>query len=769
MSVAIHEVRVARFRGFREPVTVRLNGRGLVLLGDNGSGKTSLVQAIQYGLTGDVPALSKRTQRVSLKRHLGHVQADGEPEVVVVLRAGGKEQEVGPLTDVDALPEPFRSYVATIRSQQFVLRRSHVLELVEAQDRDRYKALAPFLGVDGFTPVEAVCRRAAEKARRAHEAASARRDRAWRDLTQGMEASTEPEVLAWLQARAASLEVALPDSLGEAVDALASLEEDTALQHRDVVRGFLLSLRPLLDGGLDVTALATTLRQARSFDAMEAVRYEEVLDRGIRWLLEEESPHCPLCEQGIHREQVVQRARERLDAAAAAVDARRSLDQALTMRRGRLQHLTQVLKELEPRFLNGEGPLARLVDAATTWASRAKDALASDRTTLDIERLTDLDARASTLRQAVDDLLQALPSDPRGQRVSELTVVRERARAWLELGPALARARATAHRAERLHELAEQARRDAAQEVLASTADDVTSIYGAFHDHDEEELSVRVEIRDAVKGSAKLLIDFLERAGEDPRGLLSEGHLDTLGLALFFALARRARLPVLVLDDVLGTIDTAHRERVVRWLMTHVARDHQLLVTTHSRQWWEWLRHLQRVEGVQSRFRHLEVLASEGGVASLTDIPTRLEEVALAVAEGAKPEQIGRLAGSVLEAELREVRVAWRLAIEARPGERYTIGDIWPTLEKKLRKTRSSFKARADEHRARIEGLAPIRNWSTHPNDWSDLTRADSEAFAAAVKGLVDAMMCPDCQRRLVLHSSGAVLCPRHCPGGVFA
>lgn len=770
MTVTIQEVRIARFRGFRELVVVRLDGRGLVLLGDNGSGKSSLVEAIQYGLTGDVPSLSQRGQRVSLKRHGRHVKAAGEPQVVVVLEAGGRTVEVNPGTDVGALDEPFRSFVVAARTRQFLLRRSHVLQLVEAQDRDRYGALAPFLGVAAFSPVEEACADASRRAQRAlrTEEAEVRRRREAVEKATGVR--TESEVLAWMRDRAAALDRSLPESLGQALDALDGIETDPSFRRRDLLRSRLDSLRAFLDAGLGAPRIVELLENARTFDETEELRYEAVLQKGIRWLLDVEAARCPLCEQEIDAAAVVRRARARLARAEEALGARRSLMAVLEDGRSRLKSVLDGIDRMQPELLaelpGAERPLADL----RAWVDGVRALLQKPRTELDASQLATLDDAAAAHAVSLQQLVEQLNSDPMGAAASQLVQVRDLVRRWQEAREPEGRARDLARRAQRLHELAKQARREAAQEVLEATADDVTAIYQAFHDG-EDGLAVRVEIREKVSGSAKLLVDFLDQVDEDPRGLLSEGHLDTLGLALFFALARRGDGPkLLVLDDVLGTIDTTHRERVVRWLMDQVARDHQLIVTTHSRQWWEWLRHLQRVEGVDNRFRHLEVLASDGGVAGLVDVQTRIEELDQALSHAANPERIGRLAGAVLEAELREIRVAWRLAVPARPDERYTIGDIWPVLNKKLTKgrLRESFTTQIEAHRDRIDGLAPIRNWSAHPNDWSDLTRGSADAFAVAAKGLVQAFACAECGRRLVLETSGAVMCPKHCPSGVF-
>lgn len=755
MSVSIRRVRVAGFRGIGEPVEIDLEGRGMILMGDNGAGKSSLLEAIEYGLTGGVASLAGRTQRISVKRHAPHVGAARPAEVVLVLEGpGGITQEVGPETTLDTLDEPFRSFVRAARGRQFLLRRAHVLELIEAQDRDRYEALAPFLGVQGFGPVERRLQAVRQKAEERVRTQEGELDVAEGRVAQRVGSAEPDAVWAWLEARAARVGIGLPADLAELPGTLAQRPEPTGqgLAERRVGIERLIEALPTVD---KLERLEALLAAARDWDGAETVRYEVVLEQGIRWLWEGDGAQCPLCESRIAREAVVARARDRLREASSAVAARKAADEARQAVLGRLRGITS--ERARP---------AGIDEALVTAIER----LSGERRALAADVVTQVGAALAGVREQLAAARAALPAvDDGGDAVADLLWAAEAVPAWEAARRHHAVLVAVAARAGRLAAHAVDARRKAAQEVLAATAADVTQIYGAFHEG-EAALRVSLEMKEHGSGSAKVLVDVLEQAGEDPRGLLSEGHLDTLGLAMFFALHRHPghTLGLLMLDDVLGTIDTGHRERVVRWLMREIAPHRQLIVTTHSRQWWEWLIELQRTEGVEDRFRHHEVVRDAGGVASLVDVQTRLERLRAAVEGSADPIQIGQLAGHILEAELREIRIAWRLAVSARPGERYTIGDLWGATNKKLKSgVCAGFVERVGRAREVIDGMKVIRNWATHANDWTDLRRGEVERFAEAVEDLVAAMKCTECGRRLVLQGK-AVMCPKSHGAGSY-
>ena len=96
---------------------------------------------------------------------------------------------------------------------------------------------------------------------------------------------------------------------------------------------------------------------------------------------------------------------------------------------------------------------------------------------------------------------------------------------------------------------------------------------------------------------------LLSQASCDPRAFLSEGHLDSLGLCLFLATVRTFNTPgtLLVLDDVLTSIDKDHRHRVAELLLEEFG-DFQLVLTTHDEHWFGILQSKAQARGDQGQW-----------------------------------------------------------------------------------------------------------------------------------------------------------------------
>jgi len=140
------------FRGIRE-ATLELNGRSLVLLGENGTGKSSFVDALEYLYAGKVSHL-EGTQGLSTTRHAPHIQKTPEPTLVEIefQEPEGKASRVfGGLAKV---PANLKDHIALGARGAFILRRKNLLDFILAQPATRYEQLAAIIGISDLGRTE---------------------------------------------------------------------------------------------------------------------------------------------------------------------------------------------------------------------------------------------------------------------------------------------------------------------------------------------------------------------------------------------------------------------------------------------------------------------------------------------------------------------------------------------------------------------------------------------------------------------------------------
>lgn len=106
MRAAIQRVVVAGFRGILCELTVDLDGRSLLLRGDNGSGKSSVAQAIRWALTGTPTGHGTGLPEEFVRHRL--LAADESPRVTIELSNGGRIDIRGSQPEADDEGAAFR-------------------------------------------------------------------------------------------------------------------------------------------------------------------------------------------------------------------------------------------------------------------------------------------------------------------------------------------------------------------------------------------------------------------------------------------------------------------------------------------------------------------------------------------------------------------------------------------------------------------------------------------------------------------------------------
>jgi predicted ATP-dependent endonuclease of OLD family len=78
--IKVDKIIIEEFRGIRN-LSLHLNGTNYAICGTNGTGKSGIVDALEFGLTGSISRLSgKATGGITVKDHAPHVDCRQKPE-----------------------------------------------------------------------------------------------------------------------------------------------------------------------------------------------------------------------------------------------------------------------------------------------------------------------------------------------------------------------------------------------------------------------------------------------------------------------------------------------------------------------------------------------------------------------------------------------------------------------------------------------------------------------------------------------------------------
>jgi energy-coupling factor transporter ATP-binding protein EcfA2 len=742
---SIDKARITAVRGIRAELTLDLGGRHLLLRGDNGSGKSSIAQALQWALIGALSsstALPPEFQRHKLEGDHSACQVilDLLPKGRIVMK-GGKLDEAA--TDADG-----HAYVeACVRSNPF-LRRDELLGILSDSPGDRFRYFEGFLDQDRVDRMLAALAPLAKQHEVAAKDAESARVRLLASAMTHLPGAQPPaqgvgDLISRLVALATSLGFAANDGAG--FDALAPLREAlgstiakaAGAARRDELGRALERMRTLVPPD-HPRSILTPLHEAeqRAAETDLAALLEDALE------VVDKRPSlecCPLCEQPVDAADLAARLRTRM---AFLVEVRDLKAGATDLGRGWQDFLVS-LDGLE-RIANGE-PATR-------------SSYPSGRALLDQLDQSGGDTLAARVLQRIEALRLALTTEhdsiPNELRAAEIEKLAAGIDATLATRAALERSEAeharhtTAARHLRAVEKAVgDARKDVAADILKSIGALVATYYERIHPRDaadEVTGAPRIKVKRHGAGTAHVFGLFNEEEIADPRLVYSDGHLDTVGICIFLALRKRAegKAKLLVLDDIVLSIDMGHAHRLID-LLSDEFGDHQIILLSHN----ELLMRICRERFSNARRLEIHSWTLERGPRIVGHV-SGIERLRTQLDESGSAGTVANAMGPVIDDLLKAACPAFEVSIPSTRTRGLTIDERWGPLKKKLVETAKA--GAVPDLTAILEKIGSpsfFRNaLGAHSNDWAlDATLGQLQRVAAGVLELVGALQCATC------------------------
>lgn len=739
----IAKVRIKGIRGIRDEVTLDLGGKSLLLRGDNGTGKSSIVQAIRWAVTGAPTGANTD----SLPPEVCHHRLDEDlsnTRVEIELLPSGRIVFDGGKRDETATDAAGRAYIdACVRSNPF-LRRDELVGLLTAKPGDRFKYLERFLD---RAPVDALLTAIATKLK-AHdskidEATRVKETKLAQLCEDGSPPTSVDDVVQRLCAEGRRLSYAADEKRG--YDSLVDLRAaigDTRLNTSASAR------RTKLGAGIEKAAvlvppdhprsvldpLGEAERKASEADLVELLSHAaEIVE--ARATLES----CPVCEQEVDREDLASRLRARI---AVLDDVRRLGEDADALGDEwrafliSLEELEQLAKDVKREATALNSGRALVEELAGRGESLSSDVL----------------ARLETLRKELRAAHDAIPDDVRAAAIGELGKALDAAlaaRKTIESADeTIAQHVAAADRLRAVQKAVADARKDVAEEIHAEIEGLVASFYERIHppsEPDEVTGAPRIKVKRHGAGTAHLRGVFNKQEIEDPRLLYSDGHLDTVGICIFLALHKKASAgpKLLVLDDIVLSIDLGHSERLLR-LVRDEFKDHQVLILSHN----ERFMHMSR--RILHEAKNLTIVrwTLEHGPRLGSHVPAA-EKLRKAFDESGSPQDLAHAMIPLLDSLLDQASRGLEVKVPLTRGRGLSVEEYWGPLKKKIQDlTRAGHLPDLTSVLEQVGTPSFFRNaLGAHLNAWA--LETELREVQRVVRGLLalsDALTCKACQ-----------------------
>jgi hypothetical protein len=732
-------------RGIRSAFSLPLGGESLILRGDNGTGKSSIVQALAWALTGSATGPSSCALPMEFLRHRLS-KSDDEARVTIELLPHGRIELTGGRWTADAAGDAYRA--ACARANPF-FRRDDIHGVLKDTPADRFKYLETFLDLG---QIEAACK--ALGARLKIRGDDTKQLRAARDGAVASTTARLPPDRACLKSAQEILDAyaawARRLGMGDAMSGTWSDVAGSCAQRSGRGRSVeLAGRRRRLDAALEraehlvppdhPTARLNALRDAerRAQEAPVLPLLEQAL-HFVRANGHEET--CPVCEQPVDRAALAENLRVRVAKLAELGDLERRALTLASAWRDFLDDLDVLEREAVP------------VETEPTLGATGR-ALLEELEGTDALSLSVL-SRIQELRSNLAREVASIPTDGETAALDALAnALAAVAPDLARLGPleeAVAEAEAADQKLRAVEKAMSAARKDAATKMIRDIGALVDRFYGAIHppgEPDEVTGPPAIHVQRHAGGTARLRGQFDGQEIEDPQLAYSDGHLDTVGLCIFLALRRAradrdgARDPhLIVFDDVVMSIDMNHAGRVAELLRDEFS-DHQILLFSHNELF------LRICRGPLSAARRLDInrWTLEDGPRLVGHI-TKADTLRRAIDETGSAEAVATAMRGVFDDFLYEATLAYRVAIPA--GGELTVSDYWGPLKKKLRElAKHHIVPDVEGALARIAEPGFFRNaLGAHLNTWAlEAGFAQVQCVAEGVLELVAALQCAAC------------------------
>ena len=783
-TITIHE-----FRGIRD-LELKPNGTNFAACGPNGTGKSGIVDAIEFGLTGKISRLSgKGTGDLSVAKHGPHVDFRDKPgeawvELTVSIPAlGGKKavirrtvKGVNAPTITPADADVLAALETVKRHPEFVLSRRELIRYVISEPGDRATEVQALLRLSDVGKLRGVLQKIDNACRNALAPLERAETEATKQLTTALGVTQ--------LTKAAVLEVVNPHRQALGLAPFTDLTPATPLTDGLATTGSGATPQPLpkAQAASDLTAAKAALA-ALAVDPfvatadgliprLEALAADPAAAAGVKReaLLRSaldlyDGEQCPTCDTPYGPDAFVSHLKEKLAHLKDVADQRGTLTKDMEPLLTAIHAAGTSLATIIPYGAQLQPPVDSkpLADFKQVLVGRYQQlqALVPLEDTRAVLAVTYEVATLTPTLNALGDAINALP-EPTAQDAARqfLTIAEERLIQLRAARQAHAVGKEKSTKAARVHAVFNAETTKALEAIYTQVQDRFSEFYRELNKDDESAFTAKLI---PSLGKLGFDVDFYGRGQFPPGAYHSEGHQDGMGLCLYLALMSHLLgdgFTIAVLDDVLMSVDKGHRREVCALLKASFPNT-QFIFTTHDD---VWLRHM-RSEGIitDKNVAHFKTWSVDTGPTEWTH-DTVWDEIDAQLADNNVSGASGTLR-RYLEYFAGEASHRLRGKVEYRGDGQFMLGDLLPgalsAMGEGLKKAKAaanswSQKDILDTVAQRESIFAAARqsanadqwqlNAAVHYNPWADLSKADFMPVAAAYKALVEQYSCQVCK-----------------------
>ncbi len=786
MATKINNITIKGIRGAKDNLELPLNGKSILLYGDNGTGKSSISDSIEWFYTNRVSHLSSNSE-IDLKDALRNSALDtdavSEVNISFIKETNldcsktlfNKRDKL--TTDFSNTSDVFKQYLDDSKEENLLLRYQYLTNFIDDTKGDKLKYLSDIIGFSEVTKKKEVLKKShgfieTEIKNQNFEA----------------QTNTQKQVLIEKLGAAISQEENLFEKINEKIKPLKTGIEVKKIEDIDKV---LLHLKNSTNNKLNKelafleksNTVLNTLKSEIDFIDAEYIKYydefeviandvESIMQTFLGELLKtgdavlskkyHKDESCPLCLQPKNIEELRTEIANRLKDIEESSKKKASFDKAKqlvnTITVERIKRLDTVLSEnlitvdesklIKTGFVALKEKIAEYQKSSTERVTSGNKIPKAETIKLSVNDFDFQNGIATRIKQ-IQEIFKKDNSAVLYSNISDSKDAFLKIKQFEKQKAKLEKQRKTL---EIIYNEFVKKQKEGLENFITSFSGTINEYYQYMNpDEPFQEIKiVTIGDEDELNG---ITIEYKYNGNwvSPPQKYFSESHLNCFGLSFFLASvnAFNKKNEFIVLDDVISSFDSNHRKRFAELIFEKFSK-YQIILLTHEEDWFtnfvsplakkkDWL--INEIKWTEAKGTHLE------------EEPSDLRERIETNLANSKIDSLGNPIRRYLEHSLKDIA----LNIEAKLSFQYNSSNEHRMPYELIMGIKSEIKKCSPELKAkfpvidRIESSSILGNISSHDNPFNPKI-GDLKAFWADILELEKVFICEqsDCKRAMV-------------------
>jgi len=644
------------FRGILKKVWLDFEGdcKSLVLFGNNGDGKSSFSDAMEWFFTDKIEYLGRegcgredyfndalpKTREPIVELSFNRDTLDSEK---ILKRAGGYRYS--------NYTDEFRKYIENSGKELFILRYQTMREFIDKTKKKKLEDIERIIGFEIVTDIREALLRALNGLRNSTELTAFRGSSNERgeDIVKilGTKPFIEADIISFADGLGKRLGYDKPIS---DIDTLKSVTDELDKEVETTEKGkqiaWLEQIRVQVSSSKQIPSFLDKLKQvltchnelAAQKEKVEASALDKLYQAGVEALEKgwAKPGECPLCKRPIDTDQLLESLKKEVEGIQYLLKERNENIEQVKLLQYRVRPLKESLSSLledkvresvlTPHQLETLKSWPDLFDQWEELMNKVKDSPALITFELpSVDSKDELETTMTQLEEAIEGKKISLAETEEARKfyqdIQKLKSLRDSYLRLIEIKSKIRVYESQISSLAKIHQEFEEKEQEGLSRVLEAISKNVNEYFKFLHpDDDFDEIKLVLTEERGLEFS----LEFYGRPISPPLKVLSEAHLNSLGISLFLASSRYFNRTngFLILDDVVSSFDVNHRRSLSRLLRERFS-DTQFLLFTHDDLWFDLLK--KELPSNQWLFKELAKWSHEKGV-EIIESPMTLRE-----------------------------------------------------------------------------------------------------------------------------------------------